>query len=125
MQEMENKETERKTTGAGLALDIELGLDMVPGLGTTSSDATVEVPARPKRRKAPRQEGVDALNGCLCGEVLQPLSNGVLKCKQAGCETQWVVFIVIILNYSLLTHDYNLVSSPMCIIGDNTLPLGL
>ena len=27
---------------------------------------------------------VDALNGCLCGEVLHSLSDGVLKCKQAG-----------------------------------------
>ena len=84
---MGDKEKEHKTTGVGLTLDInELGMDMplVP-------DATVEMPGqRPKHRKAPRQEGVDALNGCLCGEVLQPSSNGVLKCKQVGCETQWV-----------------------------------
>jgi hypothetical protein len=60
--------TERRTTGI---VDIgELGMDTtVPG---PSNEATVEAPGRPKRRKAPRQEGVDALNGCLCGEVLQP-----------------------------------------------------
>ncbi|KAF8234715.1 hypothetical protein L208DRAFT_1260489, partial [Tricholoma matsutake] len=29
------------------------------------------------------------LNGCLCGQVLYSSLNGVLECKQAGCETQW------------------------------------
>ncbi|KAF8229758.1 hypothetical protein L208DRAFT_1015434, partial [Tricholoma matsutake] len=31
----------------------------------------------------------DALNGCLCRQVLDSSLNGVLKCKQAGCKTQW------------------------------------
>ncbi|KAF8223058.1 hypothetical protein L208DRAFT_1319003, partial [Tricholoma matsutake] len=31
----------------------------------------------------------DALNGCLCRQVLDSSLNGVLECKQAGCETQW------------------------------------
>ncbi|KJA17943.1 hypothetical protein HYPSUDRAFT_145782, partial [Hypholoma sublateritium FD-334 SS-4] len=32
---------------------------------------------------------VDALNGCLCGIVVNPKCEGALKCRQAGCETQW------------------------------------
>ncbi|KAF8237650.1 hypothetical protein L208DRAFT_1246078, partial [Tricholoma matsutake] len=31
----------------------------------------------------------DALNGCLCRSVLDSTMDGVLNCKQAGCETQW------------------------------------
>ncbi|KAF8219280.1 hypothetical protein L208DRAFT_1341809, partial [Tricholoma matsutake] len=31
----------------------------------------------------------DALNGCLCGSVLNSTMDGVLNCKQASCETQW------------------------------------
>ena len=44
---------------------------------------------RPKRKRVPRQHA-DALNGCLCGAVLDSSLSGVIKCKQAGCETQWV-----------------------------------
>ncbi|KAF8148941.1 hypothetical protein B0H34DRAFT_643992, partial [Crassisporium funariophilum] len=33
---------------------------------------------------------VDALNGCLCGDIVDPSSSaGVIKCRQLGCETQW------------------------------------
>jgi hypothetical protein len=77
---------ETATTAIGLAAVAESEMDAVP----ETSKYAVDVPGRPKRQRAPRQQHVDALNGCLCGEVLQPLSNGVLKCKQAGCETQWV-----------------------------------
>jgi len=42
-----------------------------------------------KRKRVPQQLA-DALNGCLCGLVLDRSTNGVLECKQAGCETQWV-----------------------------------
>ncbi|KAF8237592.1 hypothetical protein L208DRAFT_1191519, partial [Tricholoma matsutake] len=31
----------------------------------------------------------DALNRCLCRSVLNSSLSGVVKCKQAGCETQW------------------------------------
>jgi len=50
---------------------------------------TLEESGRSKRKRVPRQLA-DALNGCLCGLVLNRSSNGVLECKQAGCETQWV-----------------------------------
>lgn len=51
-----------------------------------------EIPSelgRPKRKRVPRQLA-DALNGCLCGSVLDGSLSGVVKCKQTGCETQWV-----------------------------------
>ena len=44
---------------------------------------------RSKRKRVPRK-AADALNGCLCGVILNSSSNEVLECKQAGCETQWV-----------------------------------
>jgi hypothetical protein len=54
--------------------------------------AAEEIPeesGRSKRRRIPRKHA-DALNGCLCGQVLDSSLNGVIECKQAGCETQWV-----------------------------------
>jgi hypothetical protein len=50
--------------------------------------ATEEL-GRSKRKRIPRRLA-DALNGCLCGLVLNGSSSGALKCKQLGCETQWV-----------------------------------
>jgi len=72
-----------------------------PRMGMTSSNASVDriaVPAtdigseiaeesrRSKWKRVPQQLA-DALNGCLCGLVLDSSLSGVLKCKQAGCET--------------------------------------
>jgi hypothetical protein len=45
-----------------------------------------EESGRPKRKRVLRQLA-DALNGCLCGFVLNSSLSGVIKCKQAGCET--------------------------------------
>ena len=42
-----------------------------------------------KQKRVPRQMP-DALNGCLCGIVVDSQSDGVLECKKLGCETQWV-----------------------------------
>ncbi|KDR65944.1 hypothetical protein GALMADRAFT_81352, partial [Galerina marginata CBS 339.88] len=28
-------------------------------------------------------------DGCLCGSVLDGSMDGVLRCKQMGCETEW------------------------------------
>ena len=42
------------------------------------------------KRKRIQQQLADTLNGCLCGLVLNASSSGALKCKQTGCETQWV-----------------------------------
>jgi hypothetical protein len=43
------------------------------------------------------------LNGCLCGEVLDSLTDGVLKCYQAGCETQWASLLNFI-HITILTY---------------------
>ena len=51
-----------------------------------------EISGRSKRKRV-RCEA-DALNVCLCGNVLDDLTDGVLKCNQAGCETQWVSYII-------------------------------
>jgi phosphopantothenoylcysteine synthetase/decarboxylase len=48
-----------------------------------------------KRKRIPRRLA-NALNGCLCGLVLNGSSSGALKCKQAGCETQWVSNVVLL-----------------------------
>ena len=48
-----------------------------------------EEPGRLKRKRVPCKLA-DALNGCLCGQVLDSSLNGVLECKQAGYETRWV-----------------------------------
>jgi hypothetical protein len=48
-----------------------------------------EESGRSKRKRVPQQLA-DTLNGCLCGLVLGSSLSGVLKCKQAGCETQLV-----------------------------------
>ena len=48
-----------------------------------------EESGRSKRKRVPRKLA-DALNGCLCRLVLNSSMEGVLQCKQAGCETQWV-----------------------------------
>src|ERR1700678_1941286 len=42
---------------------------------------------RSERKCASKKQ---VLNGCLCGIIADSASDGVLKCKQAGCETQWV-----------------------------------
>ncbi|KAF8231999.1 hypothetical protein L208DRAFT_1393391 [Tricholoma matsutake] len=62
---------------------------------TLHHTATTEFQAVPKesgwskRKRILRQLG-DALNGCLCGSVLNSTMDGILNCKQASCETQWV-----------------------------------
>ncbi len=48
-----------------------------------------EESGRSKRKRIPRRLA-DALNGCLCGLVVDSSLSGVLECKQAGCETKWV-----------------------------------
>ena len=65
-------------------------------LGASSNDVPrselpVEIPEESGRSKCKRvQKFADALNGCLCGSVLDGSLGGVLKWKQVGCETQWV-----------------------------------
>lgn len=57
------------------------------------NDGDVENSGRGRRKRAPRHIG--ALNGCLCGIVVDPNVNlgDAIQCRQAGCETRWVRFI--------------------------------
>lgn len=51
---------------------------------------------RSKPKRVPRQVEVDALNGYLCGLVVEPSSEGALICKKKACVTQWVrIFIML------------------------------
>jgi hypothetical protein len=64
---------------------------VTPGLGENAEiecDVVEEI-GQSKIKRIPRRKA-DALNRCLCGQVLNSLTVGVLKCKQVGCETQWV-----------------------------------
>jgi hypothetical protein len=93
--EQNNKTTENgsEKEGSVNATSLEVGTmssNVVNhALGTEIGSEIPEESGRPKRKRVPRQLA-DALNGCLCGSVLNSSLSGVVKCKQAGCETQWV-----------------------------------
>ena len=82
------------------------GGDAGSSVGPSTQATAVEItPAfvdsgRSKRKRIPRQLA-DALNGCLCGLVLDCSMDGVLRCNQAGCETQWVSTVPLKYDYSL------------------------
>ena len=59
------------------------------------SEEAIEMSSRGRRKRAPRHIG--ALNGCLCGMVinLNVNSSAAIECKQPGCETRWVCSIVL------------------------------
>lgn len=52
-----------------------------------SDREVIDMSRRPKRKRIQRKL---ALDGCLCGSVLNGSMSGVLRCKHTGCETQWV-----------------------------------
>jgi hypothetical protein len=57
---------------------------------TTTTE--IEIPKESgwsKRKRFPLKLA-DALNRCLCRRILNTSMKEVLKCKQAGCKTQWV-----------------------------------
>jgi hypothetical protein len=82
------------------ATQMATGMIESPTLETERTASTSEgVHIGLKRRRAPTQKAVDALNGCLCGEVVNPLSDGGIRCKQLGCETQWVCNLLVFLVY--------------------------
>jgi len=87
--EQNNKTTEngRENERSVSAMSSDVA-NRVPATIEISSEIPVEL-GQPKHKRVPRQLA-DALNGCLCGSVLDGSLSGVVKCKQAGCETQWV-----------------------------------
>jgi hypothetical protein len=58
-----------------------------------NNDGNVENSGCGRHKRAPHQIG--ALNGCLCGIVVDPNVNlgDAIQCRQAGCENHWVCFI--------------------------------
>ena len=68
-----------------------------------------------KWKRVPRQMP-DALNGCLCGMVVDSQSDGVLKCKKLGCEMQWArlsIFHTKKVLYHSPTFKYHLIEGPI------------
>jgi len=49
-----------------------------------------EALGRSKQKRVLRQAETDVLNGCLCGLVVKPSSEGANLCRKKGCEIQWV-----------------------------------
>jgi len=70
------------------------GPDIIEAPIPTAIESEVAVEAgRSKQKRIPRKQVLDTLNGCLCGEVVDPLellSDTIIKCKEIGCETEWV-----------------------------------
>ena len=65
-----------------------------PSIPTTIESEVAAESGRSKRKRIVRKEVLDTLNGCLCGEVVDPSelpSNTIIKCKEIGCETEWVI----------------------------------
>ena len=85
--------TESGGGNEGSVSNASQGVGEVNYLQAMAATATeIEIPeesGRSKRKRVPRKFA-DALNGCLCGLILDNSMKEVLKCKQAGCETQWV-----------------------------------
>ena len=75
------------------------GSDLVEDTVAAENDGIVEETGRSKRKRVPRKHVLDTLNGCLCGEVVDPLKsplNEIIKCKEIGCETEWVIVIFLV-----------------------------
>ena len=93
--EQNNKKTENgsEKEGSMNATSLEVGTILSNvvnhALGTEIGSEISEESGCPKHKRVPQQLA-DTLNGCLCRSVLNSSLSGVLKCKQAGCETQWV-----------------------------------
>ena len=70
------------------------GPDIIEAPILTAIESEVAIEARWSKWKCiPRKQVLDTLNGCLCGEVVDPLelpSDAIIKCKEIGCETEWV-----------------------------------
>jgi len=69
----------------------------------------IEMSGCSRRKRAPRQIG--DLNGCLCRLVVKPgvdLS-GAIRCRQLGCETQWVHSTDYSLAYQDVTNDLHII----------------
>ena len=55
------------------------------------------------------QKILNTLNRCLCGDLevvdsLKLLSNAIIKCKELGCETGWVIDLFLVIFVAYITH---------------------
>jgi hypothetical protein len=102
---VEQRSTEADSAGP----DILVNDTPIPTVTTIESEVTVEAEAgRSKRKRIPRKQVLDTLNGCLCGDVVDPSelpSDTIIKCKEMGCETEWVISISFSIAYNI-THPF-------------------
>jgi len=80
-------------------------------------EEAAETSGRGRRKRAPRRIG--DLNGCLCGLVVNPGvdSNMAIKCRQPGCETQWVCSTDYSWVYEDLTNNLHIVQYHLNCVG--------
>ena len=84
-------ETSLQLTGQSLQMTGVPALLMVPSQ-TSSTPVRLETSGHPKRKIAV------VLNQCLCGEMANRASDGILECKQMGCEMRWVSVLTYLLH---------------------------
>ena len=60
---------------------------MTPPSTAGPATTVIEELGHTKRKRVAWKHEV---NGCLCGNVVQPSDLEAVRCKQAGCETEWV-----------------------------------
>src|SRR6266545_3415371 len=81
-------------------LNSEIELPLVPiqveiqlSSAGAEEEGGIEISGRGRRKRIARR--IDDLNGCLCGTVVNSSADtsGIVKCRQPGCETQWVSYI--------------------------------
>lgn len=77
-----------KTLGAHDAGVVEAeSTDTRGSIDATGESVPLQETGRSKRKRVPKQNTSDALNGCLCGVVLHSGCDGVLKCKRVIFST--------------------------------------
>ena len=79
---------------------------MFKGMSTSAAVELHEESGRTKRKRVPRKQQADKLNGCLCRDVVEPSTEEALKCKQVGCETEWVISVSLLKRRLTLTNLY-------------------
>ena len=108
---------------------------VLPGPLVTMESGNVEDPSctigeintERSMRKRARGHVVDKLNLnlCLCGSVIDPSAEGIVKCKQTSCKTQWVSTLDMADELQLSFDSHHPVSYQMPGRGAAPLKLGL
>jgi hypothetical protein len=80
-------------------------LETLQGPPTEWTDTDNDMPS--STGSGPGKHVLDTLNRCLCGEVVDSLklpSNAIIKCKELGCETEWVIDLFLVIFVAYITH---------------------